>query len=102
MGEASNGILVALTGHPDGTVIAVYAQPRAGRTSVVGLHDGMVKVALRAPPVDGKANKELLRFVASHLGLPRRDICILTGETGRRKRVLITGVDVSWVADRLA
>ena len=61
----------------------------------------MVKVALRAPPVDGKANKELIRFVASHLGLARRDLRILTGETGRRKRVLVTGVDVSWIAARL-
>ncbi len=92
----------AVSDHADGALIAVYAQPRAGRSAVVGLHDGRVKIALKAPPVDGKANQELTSFLAGVLGVPRRDVELVAGLTGRRKRVLVRGVTSSAVASSLA
>ena len=91
----------ALASHEDGTVIAVYAQPRASRSAVSGLYDGMVKVALAASPVDGKANKALLRFLADVLGVSRSSVSLVAGKTGRRKRVLAAGCDPERVAAAL-
>jgi uncharacterized protein (TIGR00251 family) len=82
-------------------VVAVYVQPRASRTAIAGIHDGRLKVALRAPPVDGKANVELLRYVALILEVPKRDVSMLAGATGRRKRILVKGVALAEVASRL-
>ena len=73
--------------HPDGTTLDVLVQPRAGRTRIVGEHDGRLKIQLAAPPVDGEANSALLSFLAARLDLPRRDLDLLTGLTGRRKTV---------------
>jgi uncharacterized protein (TIGR00251 family) len=68
----------------------------------VGLHDGRLKIALTAPPVDGKANKALVAFLATTLGTARSAVRLLSGETGRRKRALVANVSVSYVLSRLA
>ena len=82
--------------------MAIYAQPRASRTAVVGGHDGMVKVALKAPPVDGKANAELVRFLARLAGVPKGAVRVIGGAASRRKRVLVEGATVEALSDCLA
>jgi uncharacterized protein (TIGR00251 family) len=72
-------------------VLSVHVQPRAARTEVVGLHGDAIKIRLKAPPVDGAANDELIRFVAERLGLPRTAVELVGGATGRAKRLRITG-----------
>ncbi len=67
----------------------------------MGLHDGRIKVALAAPPVDGKANKALIAFLASTLGTARSEVRLLSGETGRRKRAFVERLSVSEVLSRL-
>jgi uncharacterized protein (TIGR00251 family) len=74
--------------------IAVHVQPRAARTEVVGLHGDAVKIRLRARPVDGAANDELARFLATRLGLKARDVEIVRGRAGRSKLVRLTGTDL--------
>lgn len=71
--------------------LVIHVQPRARRTEVVGPHGGAIKIRLQAPPVDGAANAELIRFLSERLGVPRQSIRIVSGETGRRKRVRVTG-----------
>ena len=71
--------------------------PRASRQSVLGAHDGVVKIALTAPPVDGAANEALIGFVAKVLGVARRDVRVTSGASLRRKRVEVLGVDASAV-----
>lgn len=66
--------------------------PRASRTSVAGRHGDAVKIRLAAPPVDGAANDELVRFLADLLRLPKTSITILAGHGGRRKTIAITGI----------
>ncbi len=91
-----------LSADGDACVVPVYAQPRASRTAVVGVHDGMLKIALAAPPVDGEANAALVRFFAAALGVPRGAVTLMAGATGRRKRVRVEGLDPDQVAGRLA
>jgi hypothetical protein len=81
-----------LTAVSDGVEIAVHAQPRASRSRLVGEHDGRLKVQLAAPPVDGLANEALTRLVADLLGVPRRQVEVVSGQTGRRKVVRVLGV----------
>ena len=87
--------------HADGVVLALYVQPRASRTRWMGVHDGRLKIALAAPPVEGQANKALVAFLASELKTSRSDVRLLSGQTGRRKRALVTGLTVSEVLSRL-
>ena len=70
------------------STIVVHVQPRASRTEVVGLHGDAIKIRIKAPPVDGGANRELLRFLAGRLGVSPSAVQLLSGAAGRRKRIL--------------
>ena len=72
-----------------GVVVSVRVVPRASRSEVTGIVGNTLKVRLQAPPVEGKANKALAKFLAGQLGVRPRDVSILSGETARTKRVLI-------------
>lgn len=78
---------------PDGVELSLLIQPRASRTRVVGEHDGLLKIQLAAPPVDGEANAALVEFLAKLLGIPRRQVELLAGDASRRKRVALRGID---------
>jgi uncharacterized protein (TIGR00251 family) len=81
--------------------LIVHVQPRAKKSEVVGRHGDAIKVRLQAPPVDGAANEELVRFLAESLGIARRAITIVGGLTSRRKTVEIDGVGAEDLAARL-
>lgn len=68
-------------------VITLYIQPGAKQSRVVGLHDGMPKIAIKARPIEGEANEALITFLAELGGVPKRSIEILSGQTGRTKRL---------------
>ena len=82
----------------DGVSISVLVQPRASRTKIVGEHDGRLKIALAAPPVDGEANAALIEFLSDALNVRRADVQLVDGETSRRKRVLVRGVTLNAVS----
>ena len=75
--------------------LLVHVVPRARATMVVGRHGDALKIRLAAPPVDGAANDELVRFLAEQLGVPRTAVTIAAGHTGRRKTVKITGIETA-------
>ena len=74
---------------PDGLVLALRVQPGARKTAIVGEHAQRLKIALHAPPVDGKANEELLQFLAKQLALRRSRLRLLAGAASKDKTVLI-------------
>ena len=76
----------------DGVRLRLRIQPRASRTEVAGIHGDTVRIRLSAPPVDGAANEELIRFLAATLGVPNRAVEITAGHGGRQKTVRIRGV----------
>ena len=73
-----------------GWLISVHAQPGAKKSAVAGLHGESLKVRVAAPPVEGKANEALIAFVAKALGVPRRAVSIVKGESAREKLLLVT------------
>ena len=72
-----------------GCVVSCHVQPKASRTAVVGMYAESLKVALKSPPVDGKANKELCRFFAALNGVANSSVTLLSGETSRSKRIFV-------------
>lgn len=82
--------------------LVVHVQPRAKKSEVAGRHGDAIKVRLQAPPVDGAANEELVRFMAEWLGVARRAVTITGGLTSRRKTVEIEGMGAEDLARRLA
>ncbi|KXW56895.1 DUF167 domain-containing protein [Ferrovum sp. PN-J185] len=67
--------------------LMVYVQPGASKSELSGLFDGNIKIRLKAPAVEGQANKALIDFLAEHLDLPKKDIEIVSGMQSRLKRV---------------
>lgn len=74
---------------PGYVVLVVHVQPGARRTEISGIHGEALKMKLAAPPVDGKANDALLRFLADVYGVPQRNATLLSGAASRRKKVRI-------------
>jgi uncharacterized protein (TIGR00251 family) len=75
-----------------GVLLPVRAVPRAAKNEIQGVHGDALKVRLQAPPVEGKANQALIRFLSDTLDIPRSQLSVASGETGRNKAVLITGM----------
>jgi hypothetical protein len=86
---------MAIENTDHGCRIRVHASPRASRTHVIGYYDERVKIQLAAPPVDGAANKELVRFLAKELGVPKSNVVLCAGATGKRKTVEVAGIDLA-------
>lgn len=78
-----------LGGSPGDWRIRFAVQPGAPRTEVVGIHDGCLKLKVAAPPVDGRANDEVVRWLSGVLAVPRRQLRIASGESSRRKSVAL-------------
>lgn len=84
-----------------GAVLTVHIQPKASITECVGLHGAAIKIRIAAPPVDGAANDELIRFLARQLSTPLASVQIQSGASGRHKRVLVKGATAQLVMARL-
>ena len=82
--------------------LVLHVQPRSRESAVAGRHGDALKVRLAAPPVDGAANEELVRFLAERLDVPRRAIHLVAGHTARRKVVDVDGLSDAEAARRLA
>lgn len=78
--------------------MSVYVVPRASRTAADGEHDGLLRVRVAAPPVEGAANAALIEYLARCCGVARRDVTLVAGDTARRKRLHVAGVtpDAVW------
>lgn len=78
----------------DGCVtLTLHIQPGAKKTELAGLHGDALKIRLAAPPVDGKANEALLKFIAETLGMAKTAITLKSGHASRRKILEIKGAD---------
>lgn len=81
--------------------LALKVIPNAPRNEVVGRLGDAIKVKIHAPPLEGRANDALCEFLAERLGVPRRAVTVLRGETSRQKIVRIDGLELIDVNSRL-
>jgi len=85
-----------------GVSFSVKVQPRARRNAITGTLGDALKLALTAPPVEGRANQAVIEFLAETLEIPRASVTITSGETSRNKVVRVAGVSRQTVEQRLA
>ena len=85
--------MIAVTEHAEGCVLPVRAQPGARKAGVLGEQNGALKVAVTAPPEDGRANQALVEALREALGLKRSQVELIGGQTSRDKRFLIWRLD---------
>ena len=81
--------------------LQVYIQPRASKTELAGLHDGIIKIRIAAPSIENAANRALIDFVAQRLGIAKRFVRVVSGSASRRKILEIEGVTASVIAAAL-
>jgi len=84
-----------------GVTLSVRVVPRSSREGVAGYEGGVVRIRLNAPPVEGRANEALRKFLAKTLGVPRAQVSVVSGETGRNKIVRIAGITRTEALDAL-
>ena len=77
--------------------LEILVQPRASRAKIGPMHDGRLKIAVTAPPVDGEANAAVIELLAKELGIARSAIAVVAGASSRRKRVEIQGVTLAQI-----
>ncbi|WP_048148647.1 DUF167 domain-containing protein [Palaeococcus ferrophilus] len=84
----------------DGIVLLIHVQPKAKKNAIEGVDEwrGRLKVRVKAPPVEGRANKEVVKFFSKLLGT---EVSIVKGETSREKDLLVRGLDAEEVRKRL-
>jgi uncharacterized protein YggU (UPF0235/DUF167 family) len=83
-----------------GVRFAVRLTPKGGLDRVDGVVDGELRGRVAAPPIEGAANHALLRLIATELDVPRSSIRLAAGATGRRKLIVVDGVDPAMVRER--
>jgi uncharacterized protein (TIGR00251 family) len=79
--------------------IEILVQPRASRAKIGPMHDGRIKIAVAAPPVDGEANAAVIELLARRLGIARGDIAVIAGASSRRKTLRIANVTAAQIAE---
>ena len=82
--------------------IEILVQPRASREKIGPMHDGRIKVAVTAPPVEGEANAAVIALLARRLGIARGDIAVIAGASSRRKTLRIANVTAQQIAELIA
>jgi len=97
----TDGSALAISDRSGGVRFDVRARPCASRSKILGLKEGALQVALAAPPVDGAANAELSRLLAAALGVAKRDVVVVAGQTGKRKIVEVRGIDAATARAKL-
>lgn len=90
-----------LTVQPEGIRLTLHVQPGARKSEVAGEHGEALKIRLAAPPVEGKANAALLRWLSAQLGVPHKMVTLLSGERNRHKIVAVSGIDAATALSRL-
>jgi uncharacterized protein (TIGR00251 family) len=94
--------MIVVADHAEGCVLTVRAQPGARKRGVLGERNGALKIAVTAPPEDGRANQALTELLAEIMGVKRSQVELIAGSTSRDKRFLFWGVGRGEIQRRLA
>jgi hypothetical protein len=86
---------------PAGVLLTLHVLPNAPKSQIIGVHGKALKVKIHAPPVDGKANDEIIRFFSKELGIAKNRVQIISGNLSKSKRIRIEGLTWSEVKEKL-
>ena len=93
--------MILIQQHAEGATIAVRAQPGAKKNAVLGEHGGALKIAVTAPPLDGRANEAILDVLAIWLGAKRSQVELLRGASNRNKVLLVKGITAEELSESI-
>jgi len=93
--------MISIRDTPQGVTFSIRVQPRARKNAIVGELGDALKLALTAPPVEGRANEACIEFLAEFLKVPRSSITIAAGQSSRNKVIRVRGLTAVEVAERL-
>lgn len=97
----SLGLADAVRDADDGVILSVRVTPRASRTKITGIYEegaeARIKIAVAAPPIDGRSNEALLAFIADELGVASSAVSLVAGQTSRSKRLKVAGLTAAQV-----
>ena len=93
--------MISIRDTPAGATFAIKVQPRARKNAITGMVGDAIKLALTAPPVEGKANQACIEFLAEFLNVPRASVTIVAGQSSRNKVIRIAGRTAAQIAERL-
>ena len=88
--------------HRDTNLLRLRVSPNAGRSEVIGFTDGVLQVRVAAPPVKGKANRELTACLSRALGVSQSSLTIVKGHTSRNKVIAVDGLSQEEIIRRLS
>ena len=94
-------MMVDLRQRGEAVTFRVRVVPRASRNKIAAIQDGVVRIRLTAPPVEGAANEALVSFLSGVLRVPKRDVEIISGQTAREKAVSVSGLSPAEIEARL-
>ncbi len=77
---------------PKGLLLPCWIQPKSSKDAIAGIHGDAVKISITAPPVDGKANAHLCKYIAKRTGLSKSLVELDSGHTSRRKVLALAGI----------
>lgn len=86
---------------PGGVQVSLHVLPNAPKSQIVGMHNGCLKVKIKAPPVDGKANQAIIEFFSELFGISKSSVEILKGDKSKTKKVFLLGLSLQVVESRL-
>ena len=93
--------MIPIRDTPQGATFSVKVHPRAKKNAIAGEVGDALKLALTAPPVEGKANEACVKFLSELLDVPRSSVTIAAGETSRQKVIRVIGVSATQIEQRL-
>lgn len=76
-----------------GVRVHLFIQPKSSKNEIVGPHNGEIKIKITAPPIDGRANEGLVEFLSDFFDIPKRNVILVKGDTGRHKTVDLLGIE---------
>ena len=86
---------------PAGVLLTLHVIPNAPKTQIIGPHGDSLKIKIHAPPVDGKANQEIICFFAELFKIPKSRVILVSGETSKAKRLRLEGLDAAEVREKI-
>jgi uncharacterized protein (TIGR00251 family) len=93
--------VIAIHNTPAGATLQVKVHPRARKNAITGVVGDAIKIALTAPPVEGRANEACVKFLSEFLNVPRSSVTIAAGESSRQKLIRIAGMTAAQVEEKL-
>ncbi len=86
----------------EGVILKLYVQPRAKKERFCGTYGDRLKLAVKAPPVDGKANKAVINFLSKFFNIPKSEICLKSGTASKRKNFLLNGISLTIIQKKFS